>query len=134
MARISSGIFNKWLTNYGSAWEEGDPQKAADLFSEGARYQVTPFTDPIEGKESIRGYWETGPAGNQKDVSFSYSIISVRGNEGVAHWQVNFRRTGSNKFVEMDGILVAEFDDSGACTDFKEWWHRQETGHDDQKD
>ena len=134
MARISSGIFYKWLTNYGSAWEEGDPQKAADLFSEDARYQVTPFTDPIEGKESIRGYWETGPAGNQKDVSFSSSIISVRGNEGVAHWQVNFRRTGSNKFVEMDGILVAEFDDSGACTDFKEWWHRQETGHDDQKD
>ena len=134
MARISSGIFNKWLTNYKSAWEEGDPQKAADLFSEGACYQVTPFTDPIEGKESIQGYWKAGPARNQKDASFSYSIISVRGNEGVAHWQVNFQRTGSNKFVEMDGILVAEFDDSDSCTDFKEWWHRQETGHDDQKD
>lgn len=132
MARISNGIFNKWLATYGLAWEEGDPYKASDLFAEGAIYQVTPFDHPMTGKEAIQKYWQAGPGSSQKEVHFSYRIISVRGSEGIAHWQASFRRVDSNHCVEMDGILVAEFDDSGFCTDFKEWWHRRETEQDDQ--
>lgn len=132
MASISSGIFNKWLSSYGMAWEEGDPQQAANLFAEGASYQVTQFDEPMVGKEAIQIYWLAGPGSNQKEVSFSYRIISVRGNEGIARWQANFQRTDSNNSVELDGILIAEFDDSGSCTDFKEWWHQRETEHDDQ--
>lgn len=55
MTRISSGIFNKWLANYGLAWEEGDPQQAADLFAEGATYRPTPFDEPLVGKFSEGG-------------------------------------------------------------------------------
>jgi hypothetical protein len=134
MARISSGIFNKWLATYGLAWEDGDPQGAADLFAEEASYRVTPFDEPMVGQEAILEYWQAGPASNHKEVSFTYRIISVRGNEGIARWQANFRRADSNNFVELDGILIAEFDDSGTCTDFKEWWHRRETRPDDQED
>lgn len=134
MARISSGIFNKWLAAYGMAWEEGDPQKAADLFAEGASYQVTPFDEPMVGKEAIQGYWQAGPGSNQMEVRFSYGIISVRGNEGIAHWEANFRRVNANNQVELDGILAADFDDSGSCTNFKEWWHHRETNHENQRD
>jgi len=42
------------------AWEEGDPQKAADLFAEGGSYQATSFDDPMVGKEAIQGYWQAG--------------------------------------------------------------------------
>lgn len=103
MARISSGIFNKWLATYGMAWKEGDPQGAANLYAEGAICQATPFDHPMTGKEAIQKYW-----------------------------QASFRRVDSNHSVEMDGILIADFDDSGTCNDFKEWWHRRETEQDDQ--
>lgn len=134
MTRISSGIFNKWLVNYGLAWEEGDPQQASDLFAEGATYRPTPFDEPLVGKEAIQGYWQAGPGTSHKEVRFSYRIISVQGNEGIAHWEASFRRVESDNTVDLDGILIAEFDDSGSCTDFKEWWHRRETKHEDQED
>lgn len=131
MTRISNGIFNKWLAAYGMAWEEGDPQKAADLFAGEASYQVTPFDDPMVGKNAIQAYWQAGPGNSHQGTSFTYRIISVRGNEGIAHWKASFRRVNTSKLVELDGILVAEFDDSALCSDFKEWWHRREVEHDD---
>ena len=33
--------------------------------------------------------------------------------------------------VNLDGVLVAEFDDSALCIDFKEWWHRHEVEDED---
>jgi hypothetical protein len=134
MARISSGIFNKWLAAYGQAWEEGDVQKAADLFAEDAVYRETPFEEPLKGKDAIRAYWQDGAGSTQEQVNFDYRILDVRRNEGIAHWQAKFRRVNSGNFVELDGILVAEFDDSGLCTDFQEWWHRRETHNGDQED
>ena len=131
MARISNGIFNKWLANYGMAWEEGDPQKAADLFAGEVSYQVASFDEPMVGKDAIQAYWQAGPGDSHQDTSFTYRIVSVRGNEGVAHWQASFRREKSSQLVELDGILVAQFDDSALCFDFKEWWHRRETEQDD---
>jgi len=134
MTRISNGIFNKWLAAYGLAWEEGDHQKAADLYAEGASYQETPFDKPMVGKEAVRDYWQSGAGTNQRYISFSYRILSVQGNKGIAHWQASFLRVNSGSWVELDGILVAEFDEAGLCTDFKEWWHRREVEHDDQED
>ena len=92
---------------------------------------MTPFDDPLVGKEAIQGYWQAGAGSSQKEIGFSYRIISVRGSEGVAHWQVNFRRVDSNNLVKLDGVLAAEFDDSALCNDFKEWWHRHEVEHED---
>ncbi|MFL7891083.1 MAG: nuclear transport factor 2 family protein [Anaerolineales bacterium] len=134
MTRISNGMFNKWLAAYGLAWEKGDHQKSADLFAEGASYQETPFNKPMLGKEAVQDYWQSGAGTNQRDISFSYRILSVQGNQGIAHWQASFQRVKSGNQVELDGILVAEFDEHGLCTDFKEWWHRQEEQEDDQED
>jgi ketosteroid isomerase-like protein len=134
MARISSGIFNKWLTNYGQAWEAGDAPRAAGLFTEEAIYRVTPFDKPLEGRKAIQSYWQAGPGSGHKDVEFSYRIISVRGDEGIAHWQASFRKENSNIPVNLDGILIAKFEDSGLCTDFEEWWHRKETASEDPED
>lgn len=134
MARISSGIFNRWLSRYGTAWEEGNPQKIGDLFAEEASYQITPFSNPLVGRDAIQEYWQAGPANKQKDVSFSFRILSVRGNEGIAHWQAKYKRVDGENFVELDGLLVAEFDDNGACTEFREWWHRREDRDEDRED
>ena len=131
MARISSGLFNKWLTAYGSAWENGDPHKASELFSDQASYQETPFEDPMIGREAIHEYWRAGAESSQTEISFTYRILSVRRNEGIAHWQAKFNRVPSGNRVELDGVLVAEFDDVGLCADFKEWWHHRETAHED---
>lgn len=134
MARISSGIFNKWMAKYGQAWEAGDAQGAADLFAEEAPYRVTPFDEPLEGREAIQAYWQAGPGTGQKDVQFSYRIVSVQGDEGIARWQVGFQREDSDNIVKLNGILIAKYDDSGLCTEFEEWWHRKESAGEDPED
>lgn len=132
MVRISSGIFNRWLASYGLAWEEGDPQGVAALFTDQATYYVTPFDKPISGSDAIQEYWRSSTHSKQQDISFSYRIISVWRNKGIAHWQASFLRPDSKELVELDGILLAEFDETGLCTEFKEWWHRKGSRDDDQ--
>ena len=62
------------MANYGQAWEAGDAQGAADLFADEAAYRVTPFEEPLEGKEAIQAYWQAGPGGGKEDVPASLGI------------------------------------------------------------
>jgi hypothetical protein len=112
----------EWLEGYGRAWEERDPDAAAALFSESAEYYETPFEEPDRGREGVRGYWR-GATGSQRHVSFSYEILSVASNTGIAHWTAEFTRISSGQRVRLDGVLVLVFADDGLCRTLREWWH-----------
>lgn len=118
--------FHDWLLRYGGAWEQGDPEAAVALFSPSAVYFETPFDEPMAGTEAIRRYWTEGAKDGQTVVRFEASVISFDGKTGFAHWTACFRRVGSGTFVELEGVLRAEFDDLGRCVTFREWWHRRE--------
>ena len=47
-----------WLERYRIAWEEGDADAAAALFTEDAVYRSSPFREPQVGQDGIRAYWE----------------------------------------------------------------------------
>lgn len=64
--------------------------------------------------------------GGQEDVRFRAEALSASGDTGIARWRCSFRRRASGRTVDLDGILVARFDDAGLCTEFREWWHRAE--------
>lgn len=115
----------RWLDAYGQAWETRDPRAAADLFAEEATYRETPFDKPLKGREEISGYWSGVPR-SQRDISFSYEILAVTEEEGIAHWSANYTRLPTNGPVELDGIFLVRLDASGRCTEFREWWHKQE--------
>jgi ketosteroid isomerase-like protein len=127
MRQLSLEEYKKWLDDYGEAWQKGDADAAIGLFSDGAEYYETPFDEPMVGKEAIHKYWSEGAGESQRDVRFLYEVITVRENKGVAQWHASFVRIPSGTHVELDGILVAEFDDSGRCLVFREWWHRWES-------
>lgn len=115
-----------WLEGYGQAWESRDPEAAAALFSEDARYYETPFIAPAQGRDGVREYW-THATRNQSDIRFSYNIVSVSGGWGIARWWATFRRVPSDMTVRLDGIFLLEFDDEGLCHELREWWHKVET-------
>jgi hypothetical protein len=48
---------------------------------------------------------------------------------GFAHWQTSFWQVDSGDLIEVDGILVAIFDDTGLCIDYREWSHCREMNH-----
>ncbi|MFW6093786.1 MAG: nuclear transport factor 2 family protein [Pseudomonadota bacterium] len=115
----------EWLEGYKAAWETRDADKVVALFTEDATYQELPCAAPLEGRQGIRDYW-TEATGGQQDVDFSYQVLSVSGNTGIAHWRTNFTRIPSGSRALVDGIFVLEFTPNGLCESLKEWWHVQE--------
>jgi hypothetical protein len=128
MAVISFHDFEKWLVSYGAAWQSGDAEAAIRLFADNAEYHENPFGDPMVGKDAIHRYWSDGAGESQKDVQFTYRAIAVVERKGLAHWSASFIRVPSGNQVELDRFLMAEFDVSGKCIVFREWWHRREQG------
>jgi hypothetical protein len=85
----------------------------------------TPFDDPMIGQNAIYRYWSKASQA-LKDVQFSYEILAVQGNLGIALWQGKFVSVKSGNHVALDGVFLVEFDEQEKCSTFREWWHRQE--------
>lgn len=119
--------FEEWLRRYGEAWESRDPKGAAALFTEHAEYYWTPFGEPKRGLREIEAAWAEATT-RQRDVRFSFQILTATGGLRIATWHTQLVKAATGREIEIDGILVAEFDDSGRCRVFREWWHSTEAG------
>ena len=108
--------FTTWITSYGDAWEGGDPEAAASLFTDGATLQPTPFAELVRGRGKITAYFADEFA-RWKRISFSAQVLGVGDTYAVAHWRA------SSEAMAIDGVLVAALDEHGRCTSLRQWWH-----------
>jgi ketosteroid isomerase-like protein len=113
---------DSWLKSYEEAWEMLDADKAAQLFTEDATYQDDPYKEPHVGREGIHNYWSTVTA-DQKDVDFTFDILSITGTTGIVHWHSEFVQPSSGSTIILDGIFKLEFSQQGLCQNLQEWWH-----------
>jgi hypothetical protein len=120
---MDRATFEGWLDAYKRAWEEKDPESAADLFTTDATYQETPFEAPVRGREGIRDYW-FDTTRYQEGIEFSSEVLATTETDGIAHWHCGFTRQTSDSVMELDGIFLVKLDADGKCTEFREWWHR----------
>jgi len=125
MEALTLNSFKKWMDMYGKACEDSDSKVAAELFTQNAEYYETPFDDPMVGQDAIYRYWSKASQA-LKDVRFSYEILAVKENLGIALWRGQFVSVRSGNYIVLDGVFVAEFDEQEKCSTFREWWHRQE--------
>lgn len=122
---LSEKQFERWLSAYGRAWESQNARAFAGLFSEGALYYWTPFLEPQKGREQIAAAFARA-VGGQRDIDFGARVLYVQDRLGSAHWSCAFTRAKSGRRVHVDGVLGAQFDASGKCISFREWWHSDE--------
>lgn len=123
---MNEAQFAAWLDAYGRAWQTGDAKRAMTLFAPAATYYETPFDPPLVGLDAIHDYWRAGAGTAQRNEAFTYEVLAVAGDLGIAHWAATFARLPSGAAVRLDGALAARFDTAGACVEFREWWHRFE--------
>jgi hypothetical protein len=114
-----------WMGNLGRAWEAGDADAAAALFSADVSYQEDPFAAPLRGREAVRAYWAEVPL-TQKDIHFGFETLAVTEDGGVFHWWASFTRIATGAAVKLDGAQIVRFDSDGLCHDLREWWMRDE--------
>ena len=117
--------FREWLRRYGAAWESRDPKAAAGLCTENAEYYWTPFGDPKRGPGEIEVAWAEATS-RQRSVRFRFEILAISGSIGIAKWHTQLVRAQTGREIEIDGVLTAEFEHSGRCRVFREWWHSSE--------
>ncbi|RIH85499.1 nuclear transport factor 2 family protein [Calidithermus roseus] len=117
-----------WLRRLGQAWESADAELAASLFDPEVLYQENPFDPPIRGFEAVKRYWLEGLA-TQRDVKFEGEVLAVEGNVVVVNWRVEFTRVPGGERVRLDGVSVGRFSAEGRPLEWREWWHREELGH-----
>lgn len=122
---MDGDVFKEWVERYRDAWERRDANAAAGLFTDDATYEVTPFDEPLQGREAIRDYWQQA-TDRQRDVGVLATVLAVGDVEGMAHWRATYTQAEGQRRVELDGVLVAAVDAQGHCTSFREWWHRRE--------
>ncbi len=122
---MTTAELEEWLEAYGRAWESRNPEAAAALFTEDARYYETPFGEPAVGRDGVRTYW-TAATAKQRDVHFSYEIFLVQEESGVARWWAEYSRHPEGRGAKLDGVFVLQFNGKGLCRELREWWHRRE--------
>jgi ketosteroid isomerase-like protein len=124
MVTLRPEAFEAWLQAYRAAWENRDAPAAASLFSpENAEYYWTPFDPPQRGRSEIAAVWESAVS-QQRDIHMTFEVLAVEDNRGIARWHTNFTVVSSGEPVQLDGVLIAEFDAPAHCRVFREWWHQ----------
>src|SRR3989338_9712626 len=98
-------IFISWFQELGNAWVQKNPDAVLSLLADKFLYYETPFTKPFTTKKEILLLWQEVP-NSQKNISFSFDLLSINNNTGIAHWKASFTRLKSNKKAHLDGIFL----------------------------
>lgn len=117
--------FKSWLDGYGRAWENRDPQALVELFAEDGTYQVTPFLEPLRGRQAIFAYWSE-VARTEENVRFGCEILAVTPEVGLARWWASFVIVPPRLETKLDGIFLISLDAECRCKSLREWWHKQQ--------
>jgi hypothetical protein len=105
-----------WLHHYGLAWEEGDADAAAALFTAAAVYRSSPFREPHIGRAAIRQYWARATA-DQSGTKVRFGTPIVDGNRVAVEWWATFD-DGT-----LPGTLYLRFAPDGLCEELRETWN-----------
>ena len=118
---LSLDYFGDWLERYFTAWKTNDLELLDGLFAEDSVYYYGPFKPPSKGKKRIIEGWLSSPP--PEGFQYTCTPIAIHGDTGVGHWNVVHRSSiKPDMQVEIDGILVIQFDAQGQCVEHKEWF------------
>ena len=111
-----------WLSNYVEAWKSYSPDAIRALFTEDARYYYGPFDQPLQGREAIVADWlkDRDKAGT---YTGDYRMVASNSNLVVTNGRSTYYQDdGKTVRSVFDNIFILEFDDTGRCSLFKEWF------------
>lgn len=109
----------EWVEGYRSAWETRDAEAAASLFTEDASYRSNIFEEAHLGRDGVRNYW-AGVTSGQSEVAVKMGRPISEGDRTMVEWWTTMNVEGSP--TTLTGCLILKFDESGLCSDLREYW------------
>ncbi len=83
--------FIRLTEQYKHAWEEKNPDFAADFFVSDIEYTESPFESPAVGTEGLKRYWKEATS-HQTEINFSYSNMFLDSDRGALEWQCTYSK------------------------------------------
>ena len=108
-----------WLDRYIEAWRGNDRDQIKALFADNATYKYHPWDEPVQGAEAIADDWLAKPD-EPGTWEASYRPLLVNGTKAIT--------TGNSSYTNGRtywNLWEVDFDESGRCTRFVEWFMRQ---------
>ena len=121
-----ASALERWMADYGRAWETRDVPAFVALFVDDAPYHWSPLEDPLLGRDEIAGIFRSAVSA-QSNIRFTSEVLAADASAGLAHWRCTFTKLTTGQHVILDGIMQVTLDGQGLCSEFREWWHTNET-------
>jgi ketosteroid isomerase-like protein len=107
-----------WVTGYERAWRTSGTEGLLSLFTTGASYLHSPYSEPVVGIDAIQEMWEGDRDGPDEAFTITMDIVAVEGPTAVVRAEVRY---GEPVRQEYRDLWVLRIDDDGRCDWFEEW-------------
>jgi ketosteroid isomerase-like protein len=105
----------RWVAEYERAWRDGDVDAVTRLFTEDARYLVSPYAEPRIGHGDIQAFWRDDEG---RRFSVTAEPIAVEGRDAVVRLEVRYLDPRSQDYRDL---WILRFADDGRVEHFEEW-------------
>lgn len=112
--------YDRWTKDFMESWKELDWKRTLETLSNDVKYYENPIDEPCKNFDEVIALWNV-VADNQKNISYTYKIISYDEDVCIINWQMTRTMTKTNQKQEIDGIFQISINDDGKCTYFKQW-------------
>ncbi len=114
--------FVRLMERYKRAWEEKNPDLAAELFADDIEYPETPFGPPACGRDGLKRYW-TEAIADQTDIRFSWTNMFLEGDRGALEWECTYETKSTGARATLKGAMFFLFEGE-RIKRFREYWHK----------
>lgn len=108
---------------FGKGWAKANVDLLVSVFTPEAVFLETPFADPIQGLDAIRGYWAEMPY-HQSEISFSSGEIYGAGSWFATEFKCVFRRRRTGEWVDARGAIFCETE-GDKISEMRMYWDRR---------
>ena len=105
----------QWVAAYERGWRSADADAVADLFTENARYLLSPYADPSIGHGQIRAFWRDDEG---RSFTVSAEPVAVEGRHAVVRLEVRYLEPRPQEYRDL---WILRFADDGRVEHFEEW-------------
>jgi ketosteroid isomerase-like protein len=115
---IDATSVRRWVEGYERAWRTAGTDGLADLFTDGATYQMAPFQEPHRGLPAIAALWDAERRGPDEAFTMEWSLVAVDDPHAVVRVEVRY---GAPTPAWYRDLWVLDLAPDGRCRVFEEW-------------
>ncbi|MEU0462903.1 nuclear transport factor 2 family protein [Amycolatopsis sp. NPDC006131] len=107
-----------WVDGYERAWRSPGTGALAELFTDDATYQQSPYREPVRGLPAIAAMWEAERTGPDEDFRMTSEPVALDGDTAVVRVEVTYGEPTRQQYRDL---WIIRFAGDGRCRAFEEW-------------